>query len=75
MCDALEQDLFAGAGIDVQEVEPPPAESRLWRLARKNVLLTPHIGWRRKETRQRLIDDTVKNIECFLAGRPSNVVN
>lgn len=75
LCDALEQDLFAGAGIDVQEVEPPPAESRLWRLARKNVLLTPHIGWQRKETRQRLIDDTVKNIECFLAGRPSNVVN
>jgi phosphoglycerate dehydrogenase-like enzyme len=40
LCDALEQGRIAGAGLDVQAIEPLPADHRLWRL--DNVVLTPH---------------------------------
>jgi glycerate dehydrogenase len=76
LCDALESNRIAGAGLDVQEAEPPAPESKLWELAQKNkVILTPHIGWQRKETRQRLVDAVAQNIEEFLKGNPQNVVN
>ena len=76
LCEALEKDEIAGAGLDVQEREPPATDSKLWGLARKNkVILTPHIGWQRRETRQRLVDCVAKNIQDFLQGKPQNVVN
>lgn len=76
LCEALESDKIAGAGLDVQEREPPLPESKLWGLARKNkVILTPHVGWQRRETRQRLVDAVAKNIQDFLQGNPQNVVN
>lgn len=75
LCDALEKDEIAGAGLDVQENEPPAPDSRLWQLAQKNAILTPHIGWQRRETRQRLVDSVASNIEHFLKGEPQNVVN
>lgn len=40
-----------------------------------NVILTPHIGWQRVETRQRLIDTVVSNILAFVDNKPVNVVN
>ena len=41
----------------------------------QNVIVTPHIGWRRLESRQRLITLTAENIAAFIANKPSNVVN
>ena len=38
-------------------------------------VVTPHIGWKRLETRQRLADGITKNIQSFLAGEPVNVVS
>lgn len=64
---------IAGAGLDTQETEPPHPDSELWKL--DNVFLTPHIGWRRLETRQRLVDMTTDNIESYIGGRIQNVVN
>jgi len=69
----LKEGVIAGAGLDVQDGEPPTEESELWKL--HNCVLTPHIGWRRKETRQRLIDMTIDNIEAYIKGDPTNVVN
>jgi len=69
----LKEGVIAGAGLDTQEVEPPLEDSELWRLP--NVFMTPHIGWRRLETRQRLIDKTAQNINAFIQGNPINIVN
>jgi glycerate dehydrogenase len=69
----MKEKVIAGAGLDTQEVEPPPEDSDIWKL--ENVFLTPHIGWRRLETRQRLIDMTADNIESYIKGELKNVVN
>ena len=69
----MKEGVIAGAGLDTQEVEPPPDNSEIWNLP--NVHLTPHIGWRRYETRQRLVDMTADNIEAYSNGEPINVVN
>jgi glycerate dehydrogenase len=69
----MKENIIAGAGLDTQEVEPPSDDSELWSL--DNVFLTPHIGWRRLETRQRLVDMTADNIEAYIKGELMNVVN
>lgn len=40
----------------------------------KNVILTPHIGWRCLESRQRLINLLAENIKAFINESPINVV-
>lgn len=67
---ALEQALLegrlAGAGLDVQEQEPLPEDSLLYRL--DNVILTPHMGWKGLETRSRLMKMLKENIMAYLLG-------
>ncbi|UPQ97123.1 2-hydroxyacid dehydrogenase [Chloropicon primus] len=75
LCEALDSGLIAGAGLDVQVDEPPAESSRLYDLAQKNLILTPHIGWQRRESRQRLLDSVARNIEGYFRGDPQNVVN
>jgi len=43
--------------------------------AAKNCILTPHISWAPKESRQRLMDIAAENLRAFLCGKPINVVN
>lgn len=69
---ALQQHELAGAGLDVQEVEPLPDDSPLFQLP--NVIVTPHIGWRGLETRQRLLQIINDNVTAFLDGKPINRV-
>lgn len=73
LIECMKENVIAGAGLDTQEVEPPPEDSEIWNL--DNVFLTPHIGWRRLETRQRLVDMTSDNIEAYVNGNVINVVN
>jgi glycerate dehydrogenase len=69
---ALNEGRIAGAGLDVLSVEPPPADNPL--LTAKNCLITPHIAWASRASRERLIAATAENIRGFLAGTPQNVV-
>ena len=73
LIECMKGNVIAGAGLDTQEVEPPHPNSELWTL--DNVFLTPHIGWRRIETRQRLVDMTTDNIESYINGTIRNVIN
>lgn len=73
LCEALAAKRIAGAGLDVQEVEPPTEDSPLYTL--DNVIITPHMGWKGLETRQRLVGIIRDNIQAFLKGEPINVVS
>ena len=73
LIEALENHQIAGAGLDVQETEPPKADNPLYTL--DNVILTPHMGWKGLETRQRLVSILAGNIKGFLEGTPVNVVS
>ena len=70
---ALQEKRIAGAGLDVQETEPPAPDNPLYTL--ENVVLTPHMGWKGQETRQRMVDIVAEDIQGFFAGKPVNVVN
>lgn len=65
---ALDDDLIAGAGIDVFEQEPIAKENPLMKLKkREKLLLTPHMTWASAEARTALIDGILQNIEDFLS--------
>ena len=73
LCEALLSKRIAGAGLDVQEVEPPAEDSPLYTL--DNVIITPHMGWKGLETRQRLVGIIRDNVQAFFKGEPINVVS
>lgn len=73
LADALNNEVIAGAGIDVLSVEPPPKDNPLF--GAKNCIVTPHIAWASKEARERLMNTTVANLQAFRDGNPVNVVN
>ena len=73
VAEALASGKLAGAAVDVVSEEPMKAYNPL--LNAPNCIITPHIAWAPKESRQRLLDCCVENIRAFLAGKPQNVVN
>ncbi|KXB88268.1 putative glycerate dehydrogenase [Veillonella dispar] len=73
LCEALATKRIAGAGLDVQEVEPPAEDSPLYTL--DSVIITPHMGWKGLETRQRLVGIIRDNVQAFFKGEPINVVS
>lgn len=73
LIQALKENKIAGAGLDVQEVEPPAEDNPLYEM--DNVIITPHMGWKGMETRQRLVSIIEDDIKNFFAGTPINVVN
>lgn len=70
---ALKAGRIAGAGLDVQETEPPAQDNPLYTL--ENVILTPHMGWKGYETRQRLLGIIRDDVQGFFNGTPVNVVS
>ena len=73
VADALNSGKLRAAAMDVVTTEPIPADNPL--LGAKNCFITPHIAWAALETRQRLMDRAVANLQAFLDGKPINVVN
>ena len=73
VADALNAGKIAAAGLDVVYTEPIRTDNPL--LKAKNCIITPHISWGPKESRQRIMDCTVANVRAFILGTPENVVN
>lgn len=74
LIDALKAGRIAGAGLDVFEAEPLPADSELWGL--ENVIVTPHTAGSSALRPRRLIDFFCENLRRHLDGRPLlNVVD
>ena len=73
LADALNNDELAGAGLDVLDVEPPPADHPL--LTAKNCYVTPHISWATRSARARLMQTAVDNVAGYIKGELQNVVN
>lgn len=73
VADALNSGKMGAAGLDVVYTEPIRADNPL--LKAKNCIITPHISWAPKESRQRIMDCAVANAKAYIDGAPINVVN
>ncbi len=70
----LRERRIAGAGLDVYDVEPLPADHPLLRL--DNAVLTPHLGYVTHEAYAVFFREVVQNIDAFLDGRlPPRTLN
>jgi len=76
LATALEENIIAGAGLDVLENEPINPDNPLLKIKnQEKILITPHIAWTSIEARQKLINEISKNIEAFLNGSIRNRVD
>lgn len=73
LADALHSGKLKAAAVDVVNTEPIPAASPL--LTAPNCIITPHMAWAPRESRQRIMNCTKRSIEAYLAGNPVNTVN
>lgn len=71
---ALRAGLLGGAAIDVLPEEPPTAGHPLLDARLQNLIVTPHIAWAARESRQRALDEVVANVRDFFAGGRRNRV-
>ena len=72
LASALNENIIAGAGIDVLSVEPPVEGNPL--IGARNCIITPHIAWATKEARQRLMNGVLENLRGFVEGKVVNNV-
>lgn len=75
LAKAIDENIIAGAGLDVFSVEPIPEDSPLLKIKNKEkIVMTPHIAWASIEARERLFNDLIENIKAFYRGEKRNRV-
>lgn len=73
---ALTEEIIAGAGLDVTGTEPMKESNPLSRIKDSNkLIITPHLAWASTEARNRVVEETYKNIQAFCSGIDRNIVN
>lgn len=71
----LTEGMIAGAGLDVTGTEPMKESNPLSRIMDSNkLIITPHLAWASIEARNRVVEETYKNIKAFYEGVERNVV-
>ena len=73
LVSALQNNTIAGAGLDVYDQEPVPANHPLLNLP--NTLLTPHLGYVTREGMEAFYQGTVEDIAGYLSGNPIRMIN
>jgi phosphoglycerate dehydrogenase-like enzyme len=73
LINALQANAFAGAGLDVYDVEPLPASHPFRSL--KNTVVTPHLGYVSRGTYEVSFAQGVENIAAWLKGAPVRLIN
>lgn len=74
LVQALQQNTIAGAAVDTLSQEPPTDDNPLLAVQLPNLIVTPHIAWASRESRQRLLGEVVQNIQAFRLGEVRNKV-
>jgi phosphoglycerate dehydrogenase-like enzyme len=72
LIQALEENRIAGAGLDVFDEEPLPADHPFRWLP--NVLATPHLGYVSDDNYRTYFTEAVEDIEAWLAGSPNRIL-
>ncbi|MCP4409365.1 MAG: 2-hydroxyacid dehydrogenase [Gammaproteobacteria bacterium] len=72
LASALRNGVIGGAGIDVLSAEPPKDGNPLLDHDLPNLIVTPHIAWASRESRQRLIEEIARNIRAFIKDKTRN---
>ena len=73
LAEALNNNVIAGAGLDVLSQEPPPGDNPL--LSAQNCVITPHVAWASQEARTRLIAIAANNVKAWQNDSTENQVN
>ncbi|MFW2373604.1 MAG: 2-hydroxyacid dehydrogenase [Gammaproteobacteria bacterium] len=74
LLSALKTGQIAGAGLDVLSHEPPAENHPLLVYKSPRLIITPHVAWAARESRQRLLDEIARNIDAFNQGKLRNSV-
>ena len=73
LIQALEDDVIAGAGLDVYDKEPLPQDHKLRFLP--NALLTPHLGYVTEENYSIFFEQMIENLISCIEGKPKRLIN
>jgi glycerate dehydrogenase len=72
---ALQHGIISGAAVDVLPQEPPDSDDPLLNAKLDNLIITPHIAWAARESRQRLVLQLQDNIAAFMHHQPIRLVS